>query len=778
MACPARHPRPCPDHSVGTWFESITTLLFKYPPRVFARGDLVMAPVVPVMVVAAAAAVVLLIVIVAYARVRTLRPADRAIFATLRATAVLLVIGCLLRPGLVIASAVPQRNVLAVIMDDSRSMRIRDVNDGTRTAAVQRTFADTAPLPKQLAEKFAIRRFRFAADASPIAGAAALTSKGTRSDLAQALNDVREDLNGMPLAGVVIVSDGADNGSGALDDALLALRARRVPVFTVGVGTERFERDVAIERVQAPRRTLAGASSVVEADVRIRGAGRDPVPITVEADGRVVATEAARVGEKGDLTTVRFRIPPLDPGVHRIAVRAKALPTEIVTENNEWQTSIEVRAGPDRILYLEGEPRPEFAFLRRAVANDSAVQVVGLMRSAERKFLRLGVRDSLDLLGGFPASREELFGYRAIILGSIEASFFTTDQLRMLADFVSVRGGGLMVLGGRASLSEGGYAGTPLADVLPLTISAGSINVDGAATPVMVRPTRAGEVHAALQLRSTLSSSRARWDSLPALTMVNRLGALRAGATMLLAGTAEGGRSDVPILSWQRYGRGMSAVFGVQDSWLWKMDTAIPVDDVTHQTLWRQLVRWMVDEAPAPFEIAASPSRVAPGEPVSLRARVSTPFFTDVNDATVTVTVTSPTGTTQNVPLEWTLREDGTYAARFTPNDTGRYVLDAVATRGRDSVQTATSSLLVDERGADVAQAELRASLLRRIAEETGGRYYPLADAGKLAEDAVFTEAGVTVREAKDLWDMPAVFLLVALLLGAEWGYRRWRGLA
>jgi uncharacterized membrane protein len=778
MACPARHPRPCPDHSVGTWFESITTWLFKYPPRVFARGDLVMAPVVPVMVVAAAAVLVLLVVIAAYARVQSLRPADRAILATLRAAAVLLVIGCLLRPGLVIASAVPQRNVLAVVMDDSRSMRIRDVGDGTRTAAVQRTFADTGTLSKQLAEKFAIRRFRFAADASPIAGAAALKSNGTRSDLAQALNDVREDLNGMPLAGVVIVSDGADNGSGALDDALLALRARRVPVFTVGVGTERFARDVAIERVQAPRRTLAGASSMIEADVRLRGTGRDPVPITVEADGRVVATEAARVGDKGDLTTVRFRLPPLDPGVHRIAVRGKSLPGEIVTENNEWQTSIEVRAGPDRILYLEGEPRPEFAFLRRAVANDSAVQVVGLMRSAERKFLRLGVRDSLDLLGGFPTSRAELFGYRAIILGSIEASFFTTDQLRMLADFVSARGGGLMVLGGRASLSEGGYAGTPLADVLPITISAGSINIDGPATPVMVRPTRAGEVHAALQLGATLASSRTRWDSLPPLTTVNRLGALRAGATMLLAGTAEGGRSDVPILSWQRYGRGMSAVFGVQDSWLWKMDTNIPVDDVTHQTLWRQLVRWMVEDAPAPFEITASPSRVAPGEPVSLRAQVSTPLFTEVNDATVTVTVTSPTGTTQNVPLEWTLREDGTYSARFTPSDTGRYVLDAVATRGRDSVQTATSSLLVDERGADVAQAELRASLLRRIAEETGGRYYPLSDAGTLADDAVFTEAGVTVREAKDLWDMPAVFLVVALLLGAEWGYRRWRGLA
>ncbi|MDQ8161644.1 MAG: VWA domain-containing protein, partial [Gemmatimonadota bacterium] len=398
------------------------------------------APVVPAAVVAVAVVCMVAAVLVAYARVRALRPADRALLGTLRALALLLVLGCLLRPGLVIASAVPQRNVLAVVMDDSRSMRIRDVDAATRTAAVQQLFADTAPLSKTLADKFALRRFRFAATASPVAGAGALTANGTRSDLAQALADVRDDLNGMPLAGVVLVSDGADNGSGALDDALLALRARRVPVFTVGVGTERFARDVAIERVQAPRRTLAGASSLVEADVRLRGAGRTPVTVTVEADGRVVATEAARTeaarsGAAGDLTTLRFRLPPLPPGVHRLAVRASTLPDEIVTENNEWQTSLEVRAGPDRVLYLEGEPRPEFAFLRRAVANDSAVQVVGLMRSAERKFLRLGVRDSLDLLGGFPTSRDELFGYRAIILGSIEASFFTAEQLRMLADF-------------------------------------------------------------------------------------------------------------------------------------------------------------------------------------------------------------------------------------------------------------------------------------------------------------------------------------------------------
>ncbi|MBL0941090.1 MAG: hypothetical protein IBJ03_19585 [Gemmatimonadaceae bacterium] len=763
---------------MGSWFDSITSWLFKYSPRAFARGEFVTAPVLPTLLLLAVGALLVLLIVAVHARLRTLRPGDRVVLGALRTAAVLLVIGCLFRPGLVIASAVPQRNVLAVLYDDSRSMRIRDTDDSSRLHAVRHTFSDTGALLSTLGERFAVRRFRFAGAAAPVRGVQELDGRGTRSDLAQAMNDIREDLAGMPLAGVVLVSDGADNGSAALDDALLALRAQRVPVYTVGVGRERFERDVAVERVQAPRRTLAGASSLVEADVRLRGTGREGVQLTVEADGRVVATETLRAPARGDLVTARLRVPPLPAGVHRLAIRARPLADEIVTENNEWQTSLEVRRGPDRVLYLEGEPRPEFAFIRRAVAADSAVEVVGLMRSAERKFLRLGVRDSLELISGFPATREELYKYRALVLGSVEAAFFSTEQLRMLSDFVSVRGGSLLVLGGRASLSEGGFAGTPVADVLPLTLARGEPNAEGAAINVRVGPTRAGDVHPALQLGTTLAASKQKWDSLPTLTMVNQLGALRAGATLLLSGRTDDGRSDVPILAWQRYGRGMSAVFGVQDSWLWKMDVSVAVEDRTHETFWRQMLRWLVDDVPAPFEIAATPSRVAPGEPVVLRAQVNTPLFDEVNDATVTATLTHPDGRTETVPLEWALRDDGNYTARFTPRDTGRFTITAEAVRSRDSVQRAEASLLVDDRGADVAQAELRAPLLRRIAEETGGKYYPIADAARIADDAVYTNAGVTVREARDLWDMPAVFLLLGLLLAAEWGYRRWRGLA
>ncbi len=763
---------------MGSWLDTIGTWLFKYPPRAFARGEFVVAPVLPVVLLSASAIAIVLLVLFTHSRLRTLPLRDRAVLGALRLVALLVVVACLFRPGLVTAAAVPQRNVLAVLYDDSRSMRIADADSSTRLAAVQRTFADSSALMRSLATRFALRRFRFAAGATPVRSAGEVQATGTRSDLAQSLQDARDDLEGMPLAGVVLVSDGADNGTASLDDALLALRARRVPVYTVGVGRERFDRDIAIERVQAPRRMLSGAAGVVEVDVRVRGLGRTAVPLTLEADGRVVATETVAPPARGDLTTVRVRIPPLPVGVHRLAVRVTPVASEIVTQNNEWQTSLEVRGGPDRVLYVEGEPRPEFAFLRRAVNDDSAVVVVGLMRSADKKYLRLGVRDSLELLNGFPTTRDELFAYRAIILGSGEAAFFTGDQLRMLADFVSVRGGALLVLGGRASLAEGGFAGTPLSDVLPLTVARGEVNAEGPATEVQVRPTRAGEVHPALQLRESLTGSRQRWDSLPSLTIVNRLGALRAGATMLLSGRSTDGRSDIPILSWQRYGRGMSAVFGAQDSWLWRMDVNTPVEDRTHQTFWRQMIRWLVDDVPAPFAVTATPARVAPGEPVVLRAQVATAEFVDINDATVSATVTSPTGTSELLSLEWSLRDDGSYSATFTPRDTGRYTVDALARTGRDSVQAVTTTVLVDERGADVAQAELRTPLLRRIADETGGRYYPIDDAARLADDATFTNAGVTVREAKDLWDMPAVFLVLAVVLTAEWGYRRWRGLA
>ena len=138
----------------------------------------------------------------------------------------------------------------------------------------------------------------------------------------------------------------------------------------------------------------------------------------------------------------------------------------------------------------------------------------------------------------------------------------------------------------------------------------------------------------------------------------------------------------------------------------------------------------------------------------------------------------APSGAATDVPLDWSVRADGVYTGRFVPTETGVHTLSTQVVRGRDTVRTTSGTLLVDDADADVTQAEQRVPLLRRVARETGGRYLPLADAASLADDVLYTESGVVVRETRDLWDMPAVFLLLALVLGAEWMWRRWRGLA
>lgn len=757
--------------------EAVFTFLFKYPLRLYERGDFLFAPSLPPALLTVTGLAAAGFVVLTYARVRTAQRRDRYVLAALRLGAVALLAFCLLRPSLAITSSVPQRNVLAVLLDDSRSMRLADLDGTARLAAVQAAFADSTELVRRLADRFALRFFRFAADAGPLAGPGALAGAGTRTDLAAALNAAREELAGFPVAGLVVVSDGADNGGADLAAPVLALRARRIPVHTVGVGQERFPRDLGIERVAVPTSALAGAGVVVDAGVSVRGLNGRKTTVTVEADGRIVATEELELPSRGDLARARLRLPVLAPATYRLTVRVSPLEGETVTENNEYHTVLQIRPGPEKILYLEGEPRPEFAFLRRAVAEDSGLQVVGLLRSAQGKFLRLGVDDSLELVAGFPTTRTDLFRYRALVLGSLEASFFTGDQLRMIADFVSRRGGGLLALGGRAALGEGGFAGTPVADVLPVPVDDTPADPEAAPREITLRPTPAGLGHPALVL-GTAAASAARWDSLPPLTAVNHLGRPRPGATILLSGHATDGGSDVPALTFQRYGRGVAAVFGVQDSWLWQMHATIPLEDQTYETLWRQLLRWLLESVPERVEVTATPARAGPGEPVTLRARVADEGYLDVNDAQVTAHVTTPSGRRIEVPLEWTLREDGSYAGRMLAEELGVYRLEAEARRGRDTTRSAPGSLLVDDHGADVEQAELRAPLLRRLAAETGGRYYPLAQAGRLADDVAYTESGVTVRETRDLWDMPALFLLLLVLLGAEWAYRRARGLA
>jgi hypothetical protein len=216
----------------------------------------------------------------------------------------------------------------------------------------------------------------------------------------------------------------------------------------------------------------------------------------------------------------------------------------------------------------------------------------------------------------------------------------------------------------------------------------------------------------------------------------------------------------------------------VQDTWLWRMDAKMAVTDTTHAMFWRRMVRWLVDGVPGQVNVSTTADRVEPGEPVKLAAEVLDPAYSEVNDSRVVARITSPSGKTSEVPVEWTVTRDGDYRASFVPDESGIYNIRVVAERAEKEVGAATMQVRVSAGDAEYFDAAMRAPLLKRIAEETGGRFFTPSDAAGLPEAISYSGRGVTVVEERELWDMPALFLVLVGLVGAEWGYRRVKGLA
>ncbi len=786
--------------------------LFKYPAVVYERGEFSLAiPYWGLLVILGAAAGVVWFGLSYRRKGADLSNIDRAVLAALRAVMLAVIAFLLLRPNLIVSTVIPRKNYVAVLLDDSQSMRIEDEVGGRRrdqlldlfggadegTVATQTASAqpiaetlspgeepavasdDQGALRSALSERFRVRTYGFAGGVQRLNAGTGMSFSGTETDLGGALSAVHQEMESLPLSGIIIASDGAETGVGeasGLSEALLEVRASGVPVYTVGLGNERITPDLELVRVDAPRRALEGTTLVADVTLSHTGLSDRTVRLEVRNEGSTEAVEEVRLGAGGEeALQVQFTLEGSGP--RRVEFTVAPEPEEALAENNSRELLIEVGDTRRDILYFEGSPRPENKFVRRAVAEDQSLRVATLLRTADEKFLRLDVEGPEELAGGFPETREELYRYDGLVLGSVEASFFTHDQLQMMADFVSERGGGLLVLGGRRAFGEGGYRGTPLADALPVVIGPQG---EPEVLEVRAELTPAGLREAALRVAETSTASSERWSELPPLTSVNRIHELKTGAVPLALGVPVIGDSRV-LLAYQRYGRGKSIAFTAQDSWLWQMHADVPLEDQTHETFWRQLLRWLVHEAPERLLVEV-PSDVLPnGEPVQIKAEVEDERYLRVNGADVIAEVTGPSGVPSQVRMSWTVEEDGEYEGRFVPREDGLHTVEVRASLSRadgelEEIEGA-AFLRVGDPQVELFRVGRRTALLERIAEETGGRFYTADEAHRLPEEIQYTESGDTVREARPLWDLPVIFLALATLLGGEWAYRRWRGL-
>jgi uncharacterized membrane protein len=763
----------------------LVRFLFGHEQAVFTNGrfsfDVRPGALVLILIILLAAAFIYFIYL--RPRIRLPKRTTAALIA-LRAMLLTVMIVLLLRPVVVVSSVIPRSSYVAMVVDDSVSMKLRDVPGGaTRLETVKQSLlnspAGQTSFLTKLENKFKTNLYGFAGGLTRLKDGNDLYGEGRTSNLAGALDETIKRSSGMPLSAVVLASDGASNVPGDVAAVLRELRARDIPVFTIGVGNTARPMDAELTRVNMPRRVLVGSRLNIETIVGLSGYGATKVLLSVREDGRAIKTEEANL-RGNDTEAVNLEITPTTPGIHRYTVEVTPLDGELTVDNNKQDSLVEVIEGPLRILHVEGEPRWELGKIRESIQpNEKNVTLVSLQRTGENKFYRQGIAGQTELAAGFPKSEEELFSYHALIVGSVEAGFFTADELRSIEAFVSRRGGGLLALGGRLAFDGGKYKGTTIDDLLPVSLTGGPVDEANSFSPVF-KPilTGAGQAHPITRLHEDRGANQKAWNELPPISVSQVLTNVKPGASVLLeARRIEGPAQAAPLLVQQRYGRGQTLALTASDTWRWRMK--VDSKNNAHETFWRQMLRYLVSSTPPQVEIGAEKEVYALDDTINVVADIRDKRFNPVPDAQATARVTKPSGAIVDVPLKFTtLNSVNTYAGEFKADELGQLRIELIGTSATIGTLNAKSTMLVTDLNREYYSAAQNSDLLKRIASETGGKYYTTAEAQSLLDDLIYRQTPYSERVTKDLWDMPVNFMLIIGLLSAEWFLRKREGLA
>ncbi len=734
----------------------------------------------------------------------------RILLIGLRSIILMILLVALFRPMLTTSKVLPQESFLAVLVDDSQSMSLLDEGESeTRSHRVQEWLFDSDNTLERLQENFRVRTYRFTDSTQRTLGPDDLTQQGVHTAIGQSLAHVTTELRELPLSGIVLLSDGKDNSNADPLVNAATLKSLNVPVFSIGVGPETVRKDLELVDVQASPTVMEGSIFEIHAFIRHQGfEGREiELNLTtssndIRSDSEQPTTETSSTPVPDAETTVvsktvtlgRGGIPQRytlefapSPGKQVYTLRLPHENDELTTFNNQRSVLVNNEKKEVDLVYIEGHPRHEYKFIQRALQEDEALRLATYLQTGPQKFLRQGILSARELAKGFPKTKEELYQYEAIILGDVPQKFFSSGQMDLIRSFVAERGGGFLMIGGSTAF-EDDYIDTPIADILPVTL------IRSTRLPAELRKgerqgmspvgekfklllTAEGERAPFLRMGFQGEMNQELWGKMPMLQSINVTGPAKAGASILAEHpTLRYQNRALPVMASQRYGSGRTMALTTASTWRWQM--LLPYDDYSHERFWRQVVRWLTLDAPAPLEISLSQETVHLGNTVEIRARVRNKRYQPVNDATVWLQVTDPSGEIQDVPLQWDIEKAGLYVGRVALQQEGIVTFDVTSTTPSQEYDEASLSVLVTPSIAEYSNPHQDVALLRKLAAASNGKYYPFEDAERLFDDLEQLSNTYTVEIQSDLWDMPLVLMLLFGLLGAEWFLRRLKGLS
>ncbi len=701
-------------------------------------------------------------------------------------------------PVQILEEKVVEQRQLLVVVDSSRSFLIREpmrleaqVNDeakalnrangAVRDASRQELALMTLESGwiNELRKRFDVNLYSISETLLPF-GPNPPTFQGS-TDLLRPLADELARRSRSEVSGVVLMTDGHNHGPGSANEAQARLERLKVPVVTVGIGALQLAADLGVESIETTGRVFAGDELKAQVTLASVGVEAQQVTIDVLEGNSILQTVRLSVPSGDDHTAVPISIPTGSPGRKKLTVRVSPLPGEAFETNNSRDLWVDVLSLKARVLLLDGSPRWEERYLRSSWSRDKNVELQSFLVTMppERR-----------LPSAFLRSREALFSQDILVLGDVEPGLFAKEELETLRDFVSAKGGTLVVLAGERSMPYR-WADTPLSEMLPVQL------LDPPPPPSQGAALAGEDTKTALTLEgqsaeiTRLIPGRERnielWEMLPAPRWICPVAGAKPGTRVLA--TAK----ESPVLAWRAFGSGRVFWVGIDSTWKWRYK----LGDELHRRFWGQLVRWAVSRqfsnSDDQVKLSTDSAVYRPEDTITVEALVRLSSSKGDDPCRVDAILEHlSSGERVRLRLEPIPRSDGRFEGRAKLTDlslatassklSGEYriQLDVPSLGGYSSRADRASARFVIEPELDAEANDIGCDVrfLSALAETTGGRFLPLS---RFREAADSLPAGgqptpkIVTRSLIDRPGILALILLGSLLL--EWVVRRQRDL-
>ena len=672
----------------------------------------------------------------------------------LRVAALALMVLLLMEPILGLTVKRQRKPLVAILLDTSESMRGEDTGRARYELALD---ALTPEVLSRLVEDARIDWYTFS-DVLYRSTRAELDSiqwDGPATDLAGALDGVREASSGEGLVAALLVSDGGHNLGGRPERAAEDLG---VPVYAVGVGNPEPPRDLAL--VSSAIDPVAYVDQELGIEIGLRSSGYDGVQdlLVVEEAGRRLLAHPTRLLE-GEQSVV-VKVKPETPGRHVYRVSIAPRRGERSPANNAVMVSTEILESRIRVLALAGGPSPDFAYLRRLLDDDPNVEVAVTVDDGSAG----KVRRAREFLAG-------LADQDLVVLFDVPGEVLTGGAEERIATFVE-EGGALLFVAGPVGLAR---VGPVLSEALPIGFSR-----DGHPYRFDRYPIRIPEpafAHPIMRVSDDPRADRDAWGELPPLVAYCGNTGLRPGATALVEHPAERvGDRRLPLVAVGLVKRGKSMAVTCRGFWRFGlMMWGIGSNDAVSRGFWTQSLRWLVTRQDVDrVRASVDKSIYRSGEPVGFRVQVLDELLQPLEGAQVVVSVSDSSG-----PREIVLRDEGRgrYSGRMRGFGQGDYAFAVRAARDRMDPQTCTGRFVVGRYSLEFEDLRMNAELLGEIASRSAGAFLEPDALPGVLEDLPLSRQPETVSYRFGLWGRRWPLVLLVILLAAEWTIRRRRGM-